>query len=60
MSMTNVEVLVTLSVPFPSDPAERLEVYGTSDLQECMQIDLENDPAAVLLDSTIINVQVGQ
>lgn len=55
--MIDVEVILTLSVPIPADPAERLDIYGTSHIEECMQIDFDNDPVALLLDSTIVGFE---
>ncbi len=57
--MVNVEVILTLSYPIPADLAEREDFYGTTDLSECVQIGIDNDPVALLRDSTLVNVQVG-
>lgn len=56
--MINVEVILTLSYPIPADLAEREDSYGTTDPAECVQIDIDNDPVALLQDSTLINVEV--
>lgn len=56
--MIDVEVILTLSVPIHADPAEREDIYGTSNIEECMQIDFDNDPYALLMDSTVVNMEI--
>lgn len=34
----------------PADLDERQAIYGTTDPQECLAIDFDNDPAACLLE----------
>lgn len=54
----DIEVTITLAVPLPADPAYREEIYGTSDIAACIKIDFDTDAAAVLLESTIVNMEV--
>jgi hypothetical protein len=53
-----VRVELTIEYPVPADPDERFDIYGTSNLEECVQIDLDNDSAAFFLDSTLIDLKV--
>lgn len=56
---TDVEVILTLAVPMPAEAALREEIYGTTDMAECVQSEIDNDPVAMLQESTLVNVQVG-
>lgn len=51
--MVDVEVTIVLTYPVPADLRERERCYGTTDLSECVQIDIDNDPASFFLDSTL-------
>lgn len=46
-----VEVIVKLRYELPRDPNLRHSIYQETDLRKCVQIDLDNDPAAVLCES---------
>lgn len=54
----SVEVTLTFSYPIPADAEERYDVYGATNIEECVQIDFNNDPVAMLLDSTVVDMQV--
>lgn len=56
--MVNVEVTITLSYPIPAKAEDRYDIYGASNIEECVQIDFDNDPVAMLLESTVIDMQV--
>lgn len=43
-----VEVRMRFVMELPVDRDERREMYGAADPGECVEIDLENDPAACL------------
>lgn len=58
--MTNVEVILTLSYPLPADLALRAEIYGATDPAECVRLDIDNDPYAVMMEADIVNVEVNQ
>jgi hypothetical protein len=45
-----VRVVLVGHYELPSDETARIDIYGTSDIRECIEIDMENDPAATLLD----------
>lgn len=56
--VVNVEITITLTYPLPADPDERDYIYGAVNIEECVQIDFDNDPVAMLLDSTVVDMQV--
>ena len=56
--MANVEVTIVLSYPVPADREERYDIYGAANLEECVQIDFDNDLAAFILESTVLEMQV--
>lgn len=56
--MVDVTFTLTMTYPVPADLAVREDLYGTTDLSECLQIDIDNDPAAFILDSTLLDVAV--
>jgi hypothetical protein len=59
--LVSVVVTVELTFTLPADLAVREELYGTTDIGECMAIDLENDPASFMLENemTVISVSEG-
>lgn len=56
--MVDVTFTLTMTYPVPADLRERERIYDTTDLSECLQIDIDNDPAAFILDSTLLDVRV--
>ncbi len=46
-----VRVQMEFEYEVPDTPEEREAIYGTADLTECVQIDLENDAAATILEA---------
>lgn len=46
-----VKVTMVFDYELPDDPEVRQELYGTADPGLCVAIDLENDPAAFMMDT---------
>lgn len=57
--VTNVRVQITVYYPLPTDYDLRYSLYGTVDVQRCIEIDFENDPAAFLVDyGELVSIEV--
>lgn len=47
--MAEFEVTVKFRYQVPDNPERRKEIYGTADLQECADIDAQNDAEDLLV-----------
>ena len=54
----NLEIVATIEVRYklPRNPDERHDMYGTTDLGRCVEIDLDNDAAAFFMDADEVTV----
>ncbi len=43
-----IEVTLKGYYDLSDDPTERIKLYGTADIQECLAIDRDNDPDLLL------------
>ena len=57
-----VAITVRLTVLIPAEEKDRLDAYGTTDIEACARFDWEHDPEGVLLDSNseLLTVEVPQ
>lgn len=46
-----VAVMVRFTMLIPAEERDRMEAYGTTDIEACARFDWEHDPEGVLLDS---------
>lgn len=51
-----VRVVVSFVYELPTVEGERLAIYGTNDTVKCVQIDLDNDPMAVIADAEDLEI----
>lgn len=48
---TRVRVIVSFVTDIPSSLEERLEAYGTTDPKACIDLDIESDAMALVMDA---------